>query len=121
MFYCEPCREKNNWPGIIKVSYGKCEECGGIRGCYDVPTAALPKPVEPPKPVMKRFNGTEWVVEPSPKRAERFLALFTDEERASWAGKDNRPPVWVTLGIVYFLNEEPENKELMRRLKESGD
>lgn len=44
MFYCEPCREKNNWPGIRPSSRGKCELCGDATACYDAPSSFLPKP-----------------------------------------------------------------------------
>ena len=42
MFYCEPCREKNDWPGIVALSYGPCEMCGKTAECYDIPSHLLP-------------------------------------------------------------------------------
>jgi hypothetical protein len=44
MFFCEECRVKNNWPGIIEASYGPCEVCGKTAECYDVPSSRLPEP-----------------------------------------------------------------------------
>ncbi len=43
MFYCDPCRKENKWPGIMTGSVGPCEVCGKVRPCYDVPTSVLPK------------------------------------------------------------------------------
>lgn len=44
MFFCEACKIKNNWPGIIPMSYGPCEMCRKTGPCYDVPSSALPDP-----------------------------------------------------------------------------
>jgi len=41
MFYCDKCREKNNWPYGAMLSYGKCEICGCICACYDVQSKHL--------------------------------------------------------------------------------
>lgn len=54
-------------------------------------------------------------------RASAFLDLFTEDERRSWEGSNGRIPNWAVLAVAYFLGEEPETKELMKRLKESGD
>lgn len=48
MFYCEPCRAKNDWPKSLSVkSEGKCENCAesGVI-CHDVPTHLLDDPDE---------------------------------------------------------------------------
>lgn len=45
MFYCEPCRAKNEWPDSLGKSYGKCEVCDEVRSCYDRPSSTLPLPV----------------------------------------------------------------------------
>jgi len=40
MFICDKCLEKfNNW-GLIR-SYGRCEICGVIQSCYDIPSKYL--------------------------------------------------------------------------------
>ncbi len=44
MFYCEKDRKKNGWPKGFSISRGKCEVCGHIRDCYDVPSKNLPMP-----------------------------------------------------------------------------
>lgn len=41
MFFCNDCKTKNNWPGLWESSYGKCEMCGKIAPCYDVPSSRL--------------------------------------------------------------------------------
>lgn len=44
MFFCEECKKKKGWPGLIPSSYGRCEICGKGAGCYDVPSRYLPVP-----------------------------------------------------------------------------
>lgn len=44
MFFCENCKNKNKWPGYAPSSWGKCEVCGTVAGCYDVPSKFLPLP-----------------------------------------------------------------------------
>jgi hypothetical protein len=43
MFYCEDCGIKNNWPMdfYLTLSGGRCEICGKISRCYEVPTSRL--------------------------------------------------------------------------------
>ena len=44
MFYCEDCQKKNNWPkGLLGLptSWGHCEICRVVGGCYDVPSKWL--------------------------------------------------------------------------------
>lgn len=43
MFYCEPCRLEKDWPESFVGSYGKCEVCGKMGDCHDVPSSQLPK------------------------------------------------------------------------------
>lgn len=45
MFFCDPCRVANGWPGIVALSRGPCEVCGTVADCYDVPSKHLPEPV----------------------------------------------------------------------------
>ncbi len=51
MFFCENCEIENDWPGSIFSSYGRCEMCGKVAACSDVPsrflTPAKPKKVKP--------------------------------------------------------------------------
>jgi len=42
MFFCDSCRAKNKWPGIVARSYGRCEVCFRHTSCYDVPSKYLP-------------------------------------------------------------------------------
>lgn len=51
MFYCEACREKNDWPDSIMTSRGRCEVCGETANCYDRPSSSLPDRKVAPKPV----------------------------------------------------------------------
>ncbi len=46
MFYCEKCKIKYGWPGIMPSSRGKCECCDEVAYCYDVPSGHLPDPKE---------------------------------------------------------------------------
>lgn len=41
MFFCEECRQRNNWPGLWPSSRGPCEVCGKTRDCYDVSSSRL--------------------------------------------------------------------------------
>lgn len=43
MFYCDPCRVKNNWPEGLLYSLGKCELCNTRALCYDRPSRSLPE------------------------------------------------------------------------------
>jgi len=45
MFYCEGCRARNGWPGIIPISRGPCEECGKTADCYETASKDLPERV----------------------------------------------------------------------------
>lgn len=52
MFFCEKCRDKNDWPiGILgePTSFGNCEMCSGQgrQPCYDIPSSYLPDRVSP--------------------------------------------------------------------------
>jgi hypothetical protein len=44
MFYCDACRKRNEWPEGYMFSRGKCEVCGNVADCHDVPSRALPMP-----------------------------------------------------------------------------
>jgi predicted ATP-dependent serine protease len=50
MFFCEPCRVKNEWPESTLKSFGRCEECGHKTRCHDVPSM----PSREPKPKKER-------------------------------------------------------------------
>lgn len=65
MFYCEKCKEKNNWPSSLFQSFGMCEICAKMDLCYDVHSSKLPPAVESkkivfaedrPKPKIHSFN-----------------------------------------------------------------
>ena len=43
MFYCDDCKEKKDWYFSIMKSKGKCEVCGEIKLCNNVPSSQLPK------------------------------------------------------------------------------
>lgn len=38
-FICSACAEKIEMPIGYLTSYGRCEDCGGIARCADVPTS----------------------------------------------------------------------------------
>lgn len=42
MFYCNKCAEERGYPESIGKSRGKCEICGEITDCNDVPSNFLP-------------------------------------------------------------------------------
>lgn len=41
MFFCENCQIANGWPTGFMTSRGKCECCGKIADCFDVPSGVL--------------------------------------------------------------------------------
>lgn len=48
MFFCNPCREANNWPESMVRSRGTCEVCvTGPVECFDVRSPLLPPAPEP--------------------------------------------------------------------------
>lgn len=59
MFYCDPCKQKNDWPGFLFSSFGKCEVCGSHTGCYDVPSRLLPKPSEAMEPKIPNLTALD--------------------------------------------------------------
>jgi hypothetical protein len=46
MFYCDSCRDKNDWPDGLMKSFGPCECCGTTDRCSDVPGSQLPMPAQ---------------------------------------------------------------------------
>lgn len=123
MFYCEPCRITRDWPESLMRSYGVCEVCGAKRECNDMASRQLPLPkgfskLEDPRRPVRKVQAPP--VQPK-DRIDQFLSLFSEAERASWAGKGNKAPGWVVQGVAHFLGDDPAHQELMKRLKESGD
>jgi hypothetical protein len=43
MFYCNECKNINDWPVGVVFSHGKCEVCGKAALCNDVPSRCLPR------------------------------------------------------------------------------
>ena len=46
MFYCSECATKKDWPTSAWKSYGKCECCGEVDNCSDIPSSQLHDPIE---------------------------------------------------------------------------
>ena len=44
MFYCTPCAHEREWPEGRFKSHGKCEVCGKVAACSDIPSRDLPLP-----------------------------------------------------------------------------
>ncbi len=42
MFYCDSCRQENQWPESFVGSYGPCEVCGNVTFCNDRSSDQLP-------------------------------------------------------------------------------
>lgn len=122
MFYCEPCRIARDWPESIAKSFGQCEICCEPKECNDRASSTLPLPKSFPRLPGKRPLYTD-DGDPIPVRPvdqiDKFLALFSDAEKASWTGKDNKVPDWVVMGVTWFLGQDPGRQELFRRLKDS--
>jgi len=46
MFYCNSCKESNNYPESLSKSIGSCKLCGAYGVCNDVQSHMLPTPKE---------------------------------------------------------------------------
>lgn len=44
MFYCDPCARLRVWPRTPYKSHGRCEMCGEVAVCNDLPSSLLPDP-----------------------------------------------------------------------------
>lgn len=44
MFFCDDCKVKKGYPGSFFTSVGKCEICGEVKLCNEVPSSRLSKP-----------------------------------------------------------------------------
>ena len=90
MFYCKECAEKNGYPESIAKSHGKCELCGNIRVCNDVPSSKLPKSAKE-----KEMEDLAWKI--FQKRLDiSFRRPLTEDERNQ------------------IINSDPENYERYR-------
>jgi hypothetical protein len=96
MFYCDACGKERGWPHddlLIPVSRGRCEVCGQVRACNDVPTSHLPPAPEEPmsRTTPPPYRGptpehVERVAEEQPTKretpADRKLAAFRKQVAA---------------------------------------
>lgn len=49
--------------------------------------------------------------------AERFMDLFTKEQRLGW--NIDGAPDWVTEGLTFFFKQDSGHQDLIERLKDS--
>lgn len=116
MFYCDPCAKEHGYPETIMRSYGQCEICDESAVCNSRASALLPLS-------RKAKDRQQDKVRLEPVRAhdriDKFLELFTDEEKNSWKGKNSKAPDWVVAGVTWFMGQDPGHQELMRRLADS--
>lgn len=80
MFFCGTCQKENKWPESISTSFGKCEVCDRVGGCFNVPSKNLPEPPKTPQ---------TWSIpaEPGPE-----VTHVKDRYRDVWR---RRGPVWI--------------------------
>jgi hypothetical protein len=101
MFYCEECREMNQWPDSLMGVFNVCELCGRATACWEQPSSSLPIP----KPKRRiKLNEGGW-----------YRVLITDwsEVYASLKCRDCRyGPLLEPLGRMFVL--ETEFEELAR-------
>lgn len=90
MFYCDPCRIKNEWPEMIgflfMASRGKCEMCGKHAACHDVPSSHLSNPEHEETNDMritsdKPFTSTIAIIKPDAVAAGKVGAILTEIEK----------------------------------------
>jgi len=43
MYICDECRKLRNYPEGFCISRGRCELCGALADCHDIPKTWLPK------------------------------------------------------------------------------
>jgi hypothetical protein len=121
MLYCNPCADVNCWPkalAMLSMSYGKCEICGNIRPCNDVPSSALPGafsgasvpprvPVLTPAPQARPRRTFQRLVNPlagvrkvrtKPDDPSSMVFTAMDEEGHYWSARGWESGVaWTTL------------------------
>ena len=113
MFYCDPCAQEHGYPETVMRSYGQCEICDETRVCNSRASGLLPPSKLRPQDKVR--------LEPvrAHDRIDKFLDLFTEEEKNSWKGKNSKAPDWVVAGVTWFMGQDPGHQELMRRLADS--
>jgi hypothetical protein len=88
MFYCVKCQEKNKWPKSMHKSQGRCESCGKVAECYDVPSSSLPdevpvrKKVKPSNEVYLLISGETLQFEGDEQETLEYLAKNHDSGMA---------------------------------------
>lgn len=86
MFFCEPCRVKNNWPHAIGFgSAGHCEVCNTVAVCHDVPSSRLP--IARVTETVRSYNGLEIKAEAPPGGfLEQLLGRVAVDGKITGAG-----------------------------------
>jgi len=83
MFYCDECAKEKNYPETMGKSVGRCEICGKVALCNDMPSSKLPKSEPVPDELKKReIEKIAWQVFLN-KTGLRFKRELTAEEMKS--------------------------------------
>lgn len=127
MIFCEACRVKNNWtrssgfPYIGFRASEKCEVCGKLAECHDIPAIRLVPKEEmtfeqkmidkimqegyrekAESLVVSRSNGEPW-------------GTMTDEIRNAFAWRNNEVDWYDTYELRVALREQIQNAEARRK------
>jgi len=120
MFYCDPCKRKNNWPESINGSKGQCEVCKKLTVCHHVPSSQLP--------ILYPECEKLAAIAPQSQRIGDFIAWLREEKQII-LGHYNREQEYMTpaqFNIEKLLAEffeinldmiEKEKQEILENLK----
>ena len=75
MFYCDTCKDQKDWPMSFSKSHGKCEICGNLAVCNDIPSKYLP-----PSKDTSIFNELDYAVTLMEGKATNSLGI----DRIAW-------------------------------------
>jgi hypothetical protein len=59
MFYCKDCGDKYGYPESVGKSIGRCELCGALDECSDVPSSFLPMPKKQIDPITGLYENED--------------------------------------------------------------
>jgi hypothetical protein len=78
MLYCNECAHRTGWPSAFTPQHGRCEICGKLGDCNDVPSWKLP-PVPGPKKLI-------------PQKCMHFINHLSVRTRGQRKNDDDRSP-----------------------------
>lgn len=108
MFYCDPCKDKYNYPELIHKSLGTCEICKQQAICNDVPTSQLPKNEKVDAHTSKLLSNLKLELTVSPLEDSQKLEKLGVSQQTifSWFYHQESECYWVSVrGDVSLTNQ----------------